>query len=64
MITVGGNCKEVVMVFVSVFLFHSQLTTIGVVGIIITICGAVWYSYEELKVKKTEGYRIVVTPSQ
>lgn len=49
LITVGGNVKQVVMVFLSVILFNSELTPLGSLGAGITIIGASWYSYEEYR---------------
>lgn len=51
-ITVGGNMKQVVMVFLSVILFNSELTPLGIIGAGITIMGATWYSYEEYRKRK------------
>ncbi|KAK8809524.1 hypothetical protein WA158_000467 [Blastocystis sp. Blastoise] len=50
-ITVGGNVKQVVMIFLSVYLFDSKMTTVGIIGSSITIFGATWYSLEMMKQK-------------
>lgn len=48
LITIGGNVKSVVTVFLSIVLFSVQLTFTGVLGAAITFAGVFWYNYEQL----------------
>ena len=45
MMNVVGNVKQVVMIFLSVFMFGNRMTTMGIVGSIICIMGSMWYTY-------------------
>ncbi|KAK4052502.1 hypothetical protein OIV83_002304 [Microbotryomycetes sp. JL201] len=43
--SVAGIFKEVGTIFLSMFIFHDQLTPINVSGLVITICGIGMYNY-------------------
>lgn len=40
------------MVVISVVYFGSKLTDIGILGVVITVLGATWYSIEELNKRR------------
>lgn len=46
---VVGNVKQVVMIFISLFLFGNKIKPIGLVGSVICILGSMWYTYENMK---------------
>ena len=45
MMNVVGNVKQVVMIFLSVFLFGNRMTVMGIIGSVICILGSMWYTY-------------------
>ncbi|KAK8812030.1 hypothetical protein WA538_003299 [Blastocystis sp. DL] len=51
MMNVVGNVKQVVMIFLSVFLFGNRMTVMGIIGSVICILGSMWYTYENIKSK-------------
>ncbi|SCV71381.1 BQ2448_2969 [Microbotryum intermedium] len=48
-LSVAGIFKEVAMIFLSMFIFHDQLTPINVSGLIITLFGIALYNYFKYK---------------
>lgn len=44
MMNVVGNVKQVVMIILSVFMFGSKMTVMGVIGSVICIMGSMWYT--------------------
>ena len=49
---VVGNVKQVVMIFISLFLFGNKIKPIGLLGSVICILGSMWYTYENMKSNK------------
>ncbi|EME83430.1 uncharacterized protein MYCFIDRAFT_100093, partial [Pseudocercospora fijiensis CIRAD86] len=50
-ITVCGNVKQALTIFLGIILFHVEVGLLNAVGMFITIAGAVWYSKVELDSK-------------
>ena len=44
MMNVVGNVKQVVMIILSVVLFHNKIKPIGILGSVICITGSMWYT--------------------
>lgn len=51
-ITVGGNFNKVISIIVAAMLFSGkQLRYEAIFGLAVSICGSIWYSLEEIKMK-------------
>ncbi|KDE04038.1 hypothetical protein MVLG_05539 [Microbotryum lychnidis-dioicae p1A1 Lamole] len=48
-LSVAGIFKEVAMIFLSMFIFHDQLTPINVSGLVVTLFGIALYNYFKYK---------------
>ncbi|CAK1357663.1 unnamed protein product [Cercospora beticola] len=50
-ITVCGNVKQALTILLGIVLFHVQVGALNAFGMLITLCGAAWYSQVELSLR-------------
>ena len=55
---VAGIFKEILTILLSVALFHDQLSTLNIVGIVISLIGIGGYNYIRVKEKKEKYERV------
>ncbi|EZG81686.1 triose-phosphate transporter family protein [Gregarina niphandrodes] len=52
---IAGNVKQVVTPVFSHMIYHTQMTLVGVLGLLATLLGAVWYGYDNSRFKAAEA---------
>lgn len=64
-LTIAGNVKQAVVIFLSCFIFATPMSPTNLLGITVVVCGGAFYSYvghrEKLLQKKNDYKRVPTT---